>query len=163
MVQPKGLTGVETVMRNLNREIQKIKNRSMRGLIHAAILIRRDMETTPPLVPVDEGNLRASWFLVTARGNIGAGSGKFKQGKETQVDTARLSNDHSRAVGAAKGAVTGRPLVAIGFSAHYSVFQENDNTGQRKRPGAGGGFFESALRRNEPRILYEIRKEARIK
>ena len=57
-----GLKGMDVVMANLNREILKIEGRSMKGLIEASIIIRRDMEKTPPLIPVDTGNLRASWF-----------------------------------------------------------------------------------------------------
>lgn len=57
-----GLKGLDTVLNNLNREIRNIKDRSMNGLIKSAILIRRDMDVTPPLIPVDTGNLRASWI-----------------------------------------------------------------------------------------------------
>ena len=49
-------------MKNLNKEIQGINNRSMSGLINATIIVRRDMEFTPPLIPIDTGNLRASYF-----------------------------------------------------------------------------------------------------
>ncbi len=53
---------MEAVMTNLNAAILKIEAGSMKGLIESAIIIRRDMEKTPPLIPVDTGNLRASWF-----------------------------------------------------------------------------------------------------
>ncbi len=56
------LKGMEAVMTNLNAAILKIEAGSMKGLIESAIIIRRDMEKTPPLIPVDTGNLRASWF-----------------------------------------------------------------------------------------------------
>lgn len=56
------LQGLENVVRNLNREIKAIEGRSMAGLIRAAILVRRDMDETPPLIPVDKGFLRGSWF-----------------------------------------------------------------------------------------------------
>ena len=55
--------GMDNVLRNLNKEIKKIEGYSMKGLIRSAILIRRDMDKTSPLVPVDEGNLRSSWFI----------------------------------------------------------------------------------------------------
>jgi hypothetical protein len=57
------LKGLEEVVRNLNREIKAIEGRSLKGLIRAAIIVRRDMDATPPLVPIDTGNLRASWFV----------------------------------------------------------------------------------------------------
>ena len=53
---------VQDIMKNINRELDKIKGRSMKGMIRAAIWLRRDMEYTPPLIPVDTGNLRSSWF-----------------------------------------------------------------------------------------------------
>lgn len=54
--------GLNTVMNNLNKEITAIKGRTAEGLIESAVLVRRSMEETPPLVPVDTGNLRQSWF-----------------------------------------------------------------------------------------------------
>ena len=58
------LKGLNTVLKNLNKEVKKIKGRSMKGLIRSAAIIRRDMEFTPPLIPVDTGNLRDSWFTM---------------------------------------------------------------------------------------------------
>lgn len=60
-----GLRGINNVVRNLNKELRKIKGRSLPGLIAAATIIRRDMDSTPPLIPVDTGNLRASWYTTT--------------------------------------------------------------------------------------------------
>jgi len=57
-----GLKGMDVVLSNLNKEILAIKGRSMAGLIEAAILIRRGMDKTSPMIPVDTGNLRDSWF-----------------------------------------------------------------------------------------------------
>ena len=62
-----GVKGMDIVLRNLAREIENIKERSLVGVLEAAALIRRDMDKTPPLIPVDIGNLRASWFVVTAK------------------------------------------------------------------------------------------------
>ena len=56
------IEGLAEVNKNLNNEIQKIKGRTMKGLIESAILVRVDMDKTPPLIPVDTGNLRHSWF-----------------------------------------------------------------------------------------------------
>jgi len=56
------IKGMDKILRNLNKEINKIEGGSMKGLIRAAIIVRRDMDKTHPLIPVDEGNLRGSWF-----------------------------------------------------------------------------------------------------
>ena len=62
-----GIKGMDVVLANLNREIVKMKVGAGAGLIEAAILIRRDMDKTPRLIPVDTGNLRASWFVNTVK------------------------------------------------------------------------------------------------
>jgi hypothetical protein len=56
------LKGLEAVIANLNKEIKAIEGRSLAGMIRAAVVVRRSTEETPPLTPVDLGNLRASWF-----------------------------------------------------------------------------------------------------
>jgi hypothetical protein len=57
-----GIRGTEEVKKNLTRIMGKRRIASMKGLILAAAFIRRDMELVPPLIPVDTGALRASWF-----------------------------------------------------------------------------------------------------
>jgi len=59
------IEGFDNVVSNLNKQIAKIKGVTMAGLIKSAIVIRRDMDITPPLIPVDVGNLRGSWTVVT--------------------------------------------------------------------------------------------------
>ena len=64
---------LDKVIGNLNREIKKIEGRSLKGLIRGSIIVRRSMDETEPLIPVDKGNLRASWFTdpqVTIKGPI---------------------------------------------------------------------------------------------
>ena len=57
------IAGFAKVKANLNKAILKIEGGSMKGLIEFAIIIRRDMDKTEPLIPVGKtGNLRASWF-----------------------------------------------------------------------------------------------------
>ena len=48
----------------MNMQYDEMKYKYLKGLIEAAIVIRRDMEDTPPLIPVSTGggNLRASYF-----------------------------------------------------------------------------------------------------
>lgn len=58
-----GIRGIEQVKKNLTRVMGKRRVASMKGLILAAAFIRRDMDLVPPLIPVDTGGLRASWFV----------------------------------------------------------------------------------------------------
>jgi hypothetical protein len=48
-------------MRNLNIELNKMRIGAAAGLVEAAEFIHSDTERTPPLTPVDTGNLRSSW------------------------------------------------------------------------------------------------------
>ncbi len=59
------IKGFAEVQKNLNKQIKKIEGASMAGLIEGAIIIRRDMDRTPPLIPILTGNLRDSWFTET--------------------------------------------------------------------------------------------------
>jgi hypothetical protein len=60
------ILGLDKVIKNLNSEIHKIEGRTMKGLILATILVQREVE---PKVPVDTGNLRASWFTTPVESN----------------------------------------------------------------------------------------------
>ena len=63
------LKGTKQVIANLNKEAQKLYGpKGERALIQAAVMIRRDMDKTPPKIPVDTGNLRGSWTTILVRG-----------------------------------------------------------------------------------------------
>lgn len=149
------LTGAEKVMKNLQKEIRKITGRSLKGSIKAVILIRRDMENTPPTIPVDLGNLRASWFTVSVLDASG-GSANFK-GEEA----GQMASDHQSVVAEAAGEL--KPTrVVFGFTARYTLAVHENMKVTFKRPGSGPKFFESALRRNHKKIIKVIQKEAKI-
>lgn len=88
----------ENVISNLNKEIQKIGNRTIKGLIKAVALIRRDMDKTPPLIPVNTGNLRSSWFTST-----------LLNSKNKKVVIAGFSANYAISVHEAVGASFKRP------------------------------------------------------
>lgn len=60
---PKALSieGFDNIIKNLNLEILAITQGSRDGLLDVAKHIRRDMEINQPFIPVDLGNLEASW------------------------------------------------------------------------------------------------------
>jgi hypothetical protein len=142
-----GLSGIAKVTKNIRRELSKIKNYGEAGLIEAAIVIRRDMDITPPVIPVDTGNLRASWFITSSSGVVQAGRG----------DTGAISSAASRSRSSRK------PLVIMGFSASYSVFVHEANYKQGKRPGSGPKFFEASLKRNAPLVVQLIKRSIKGK
>ena len=153
------LNGFSDIVKRLNNEIQAIKGRSMKGLIRASVLVRRDMENTPPLIPLDTGNLRASYYTVTAFTVSQGGTPSFKG-----EDADRLAFEHQAEVFEAQGVVHSiDPIVVMGFSAHYAVAVHENMEAEFQRPGAGPKFFENALQRNTSEMLRIIQQEAQIK
>jgi len=67
------LKGIQDLVKNINTHLDGLKIRSSKGMLHAAIFIRRDMEKTEPKIPVDTGNLRGSWFTNPVKGKFGPG------------------------------------------------------------------------------------------
>jgi hypothetical protein len=155
-----GIKRMDIVLRNLNKEIQAIEGRTMAGLIGAAAHIRSDMEKTPPLIPVDTGNLRSSWFVTTSKGvPVGGGTKRFKGDKKENA-----ASTHLETLEFEKGRI-GKGVIAIimGFSANYALWVHEMLGANFKRPDAGPKFFEAALKRNVNNILKIIRDHAKIK
>jgi len=142
MINGAKITGVETVTANLRKEILQIKGRSMAGLIKSGIIIRRDMEKTQPLTPVDTGNLRASWV-----------TGSFNTIKGPS-HTIGYSANYALWVHENTGAqFSGRkPTKRKGKK---SVFPGG-------RPGSGALWFQKAIERNYAKILQTIRDNAKV-
>lgn len=172
--------GFETIMNRLNLEINKIKGASLKGLIEAAALIRKDTEKTPKITPLDKGNLRSSWFVATALGkapddsyNTGFRNVKSEAARKAKVTglAARMAADRSSAIAemvlASKVAqATGRAMCVMGYSAHYAVYvHENMNATFHRHPlgVSGAKWFESAVYRNKDKVLQKIRENVIIK
>jgi hypothetical protein len=127
------LKGVDTVMANLNKEIQAIEGRSMKGLIESANLIRYSMDKDEPKIPVDTDNLRGSWFANPMR--------LLSKMFVRMGFTANYAAYVHEMIGPTK---TGKKI--------------NWN-----RTGSGPKFFEASIKRNKEKILKTIRDSARIK
>ncbi len=154
------LTGVEKVMANLNKEITKLKVKGMAGLIDGAIIIRRDMDTTPPLIPIDFANLRSSWYITTIAGLEAEDSDGF-----TGDNTSSMGTQHASIVSEAvsKAKSFPYPVVVMGFSAIYAAAVEEMKKKHRwKRPSSGPKFFESSIKRNSPLVLKIIANSTKI-
>ncbi len=157
----------------MNAEVKAIENRTMKGLIRAVFPVRRSMDTTTPAVPIDTGNLRASWFVVTSQKGVEAGGSPTwhttnREGKS--VDTSNLATSHAQALSEykAEAEAHSEPLVIMGFSANYAAKvheMEGANFRPRKKggPQPGAKFLQAAIRESEDEILRVIRKEAEIK
>jgi hypothetical protein len=176
------LTGFDKVMKNLNKEIAKIEGVCLSGLIKAAVVIRNDMDKTPPLIPINTGNLRASWFVVTRN--------------STESDPPNFEGDDAPKLDSQYGSVTGTskmylnklnvPAIVLGFTAHYAWYVHEmvganfagpahkikytgsgkitpDTLKYTRRAGAGAKFFESSLKRNSGKIIEIIKRDAGLR
>jgi hypothetical protein len=157
------IKGFEEVMSNLNREIQGIKQRNMKGLIMSAALVRRDTETTPPLTPVDLGNLRASWFVVTPKSvPVGKGTSMFRG-----PEASKMMTEHEETVIEAQGMVMAestaeKQFLIMGYSANYALYVHEMLGVTFQRPGAGPKWFEASVTRNSKKIVEIVRDNAQI-
>lgn len=158
------LEGFDRTLKGLNVELARIKGRCNAGLIEAAILIRRSTETTPPLTPVDLGNLRASWFVTTAKSSVaGEDTGNFK-GKVA----ANMRADHTRVVTESKSLIAANlsrkgEFIVIGYSANYALFVHEMLGAKFQRPQAGPKWFQAALERNRGEIIRKVAERAKIR
>lgn len=155
--------GVDTVLRNLNTQINKIKGNSLMGLIRGASFIKKAMDTTPPLIPIDTGNMRRSWFIITNNEGVRAGRNpSFSFDK--YADVRRLQSDHASAIATSGSAIKGKePAIALGFSAYYAWYVHENIGASFQRPKAGAKFFEAAIKSSTKQVLNMVRLEARIK
>lgn len=162
---------------NLNREINEIKNRTNKGLILAAIEVRRDMEATPPRIPVDYGNLKASWFIVTKKSadpiskSMQVKTASFRKADTPEI-LAKLREGHRQAMSEAESTMAQYPIgVMMGFSAFYSApvhemiqsLRNDPNRKPRWNNGSAPKFFQAALYRNFDRIIMIVKTNAQIK
>lgn len=160
------ITGKGDITESLRNQLKNIEDKGLRGLVNAALYIRRDMDTTSPTIPVDLGNLRASSYVISSTGAIHAGYGTalFK-GPRAGI----LNKDHKRTIGARRTALkrykTAR--VELGFTAFYAVWVHENNFNGRQakswtRPGSGPHFLAAAVQRNASLIADMVKKEVEI-
>jgi len=153
------LRGIKNITDNLNKELGKMKKASVKGLIEASIIIRRDMDKTPPIIPIDQGNLRSSWFVTTANKTAKGQSPKFKGD-----NAGKMNADHNRVISSAKGIAMGFrwPVVVMGFTAEYATDVHEDQEKERKRPNSGAHFFKASLDRNKREVLKTLAENTKI-
>lgn len=172
-----GVHGFEQLMKRLNAELLKLEGRAIRGLVIAADEIRVATESTPPLTPVDLGNLRASWFTVTSqkdklkypevRNEMGK---RVREGRFRGPQAAMLKKDYVNVKKLAEAEISSQDdlhIVMMGYTAHYAVHVHegpHGNIGANfQRPGAGIKWFEAAIGRNAKKILKLVADNAQIK
>jgi len=157
-----GIQGLDLVVARLNTEIKQIEGATNKGLIMAAAHVRRDMEKTQPLTPVDLGNLRASWFVASASG-LAAGTG-LKQFKGPKA--AELAAKHSSNTAQARSDLPRSKTkigIIMGYTANYAWYVHEMIGKKFKKAGSGPKWFEAALGRNKKKILQIIGDNVKIR
>lgn len=164
------ITGLREIEANINKEIASIEDASIRGLVGAAAHLRKQTDKIPPKVPVDWGNLRASWFTVTAKGSVAAGKGTsgFRGPKGQEI-----ANHHDLVVSDAKGEAArltrkGRSVfVVVGYSANYAAAVHEGPGGRKdvqfKREGAAIKWLQTHMEEDKGEMLEKIKEEIRMR
>lgn len=154
--------GINSIINNLNKKLAEIEFKTAKGFIKAGGMVRNDMENNPPLIPLDLGNLRASWFYIV-KGYVPRSRGMF-QGKTPaeKKKAALMAAEHKRLLGELKSVVEGerKPNMIMGFSANYAaaVHEKRGANVRWKRPNSGPDFFRLALYRNRKKIVDVIKQ-----
>ena len=171
VIRVKGLTQVLT---RLNQEIGKIEGASQEGLIRAADLIHKETEKGAFRVPIDLGNLRHSFFTVTASAKIGKGGGKSRtpEGRTAMFvgpKAGEIASGHTNMLtemmGKAKALSTMSkgPFLIMGYSANYAMWVHEMMGAKFQRRGAGPKWFENAIKSKQGEILEIIKRNAKIR
>jgi hypothetical protein len=164
------IRGMERVVDNLNAAIGRMIYKSERGLVEAALHIRTETETKPYATPLDIGNLRASWFIVSpsrTEKDPDGFSGHFKNNRKRGFTSGQFRAWHTEAVTEAKALVGMDPnkiTVMMGYSAIYAmwVHENTEATFKERSPAAGPKWFQNALNRNHKKMLKIIRETSKI-
>lgn len=160
---PSHVTGLDNVLRNLNETIVRMRKRTVVGLIDAAKIVLDDTDKTPPLIPVDYGNLRHSRFIVSSLGNsyrnfytfVGPQAEKIQEGHQETI--AEAMED------VAQNSTEKFPLVVFGFSAFYHEWVHEMVGANFQRANSGAKYLEASMKRNKRKMIEAIRKEVRLK
>lgn len=157
------MEGTEEVIKNLNKLMEEIQEKTIKGVSRAALFLRRK---SLELTPEDTGNLKESCFVVWSGGTIGAGkSPNFQEGGQNAFsgkDVDKLYSQHSKMLAAVQSLYGNRSVIhaAVNYSAWYALFvheiKKNHPIGQWK-------FLETAMVDNENEILRIIAETVKSK
>ena len=164
---------LQNLIYNLNKEASKIQGKTQQGLIRAVAKIHQETEKGAVITPVDLGNLRQSWFYVTANAKIIAGgsigktvsenTGSFK-GKKAGEYAAQHSSMKAEKQAEAKAlsAKNNGPFIIFGYSVNYALWVHEMMDATFKRPGSGPKWFETAIKNQTSNVLKILQETAKI-
>ena len=152
--------GIARTVRSVQKELNKIKNKSLDGLYEAALLVLRDSDL---MTPIDLGNLRASGYVLQRGGKVSNTSPSFvaeKKGSTSKANPTQMASDHQGTISKNKKLVDGpkRFGVIVGYTAFYAIYVHENlaashDTGQAK-------FLEESISKNRKEIIRIVKKRA---
>lgn len=122
------LSGIDAMAKRINAELMALKTKSAAGMVVAASAILKDADETPPVTPVDLGNLRASTFVTPLKKPI----------TQDPYVIFGYNSNYAAAVHEMMESPSGKPI-------NWS------------RPGSGPKWFEAAIKRNAKRVIHLIK------
>ena len=135
------MQSMERVLKNLNKELNKIYNKTSEGMISAMLDTLRRAQKLCPVA--SSGNLRASGFVIWGKKRTPKGAANFKDTEFQRLSASAMSAHHASVLSDTRNqifAVAGlKPRQgAIGFSAAYAL-----RTHENPRSGHTGGSSPS--------------------
>jgi hypothetical protein len=163
------LRGLDKVTVNLQKKVMAIEGLTARGLLEAVSFLREQMDYVSPTIPVDVGNLRASWFITTkgskGEGILFAGKSQSESFKGNPTVIGQLEQSRNQALKAAKEQLKDVKIgIGFGFSAYYAAYV-HEMLGEDiawTREGSGAKWFQAAIKREKQTMLMIIKDNAQI-
>jgi hypothetical protein len=177
------MDGIRSVVEGINKELMNIRGHTLGGLIKATALIRHETEHGAVKTPVDLGNLRASWFVVSSKGSIvrGGGAGHTPEGMSKSFkgpNAESIAKGHTGMLKEMQGKVNilsniyKGPFVIMGYSANYTFYvhemigvvgyKSKENPRGWSRSGSGPKWFEAALKKHRNNIVKIVGSNQKI-
>lgn len=134
------MSSMEKTLKTLEKEVNKIYNKTSEGMIAAMLdTLRRAQKLTPVVF----GNLRASGFVIWGKSRTPKGAAKFKDNPFSGLSASEMDSQHSSVMSKARSQIVSagglKPRMgAIGFSAAYAL-----KTHENPRSGNTGGVSPS--------------------
>jgi len=161
------IKGLNIVLTRLNREIEQIEGRSVQGLIKGAGYVRRKTEKSFPKVPRDLGNLKASWFVVTASGAVQGGEEAMMDRSFVGPNAQSISSSYQGAVWEAQAEARklgglGKKFIIFGYGANYA-FWVHEMVGANFENDTGPKWLQTHLSNSIGMIVKIVAENARVK
>ena len=168
------IEGVSKVFANINARLARLEGATVSGLIKAAAVIHNETEQGSVKTPIDLGNLRHSWFVVTSSSKIMAGGGTSRTpeggaGSFSGPSASKFAAGHQSMLVEMKGRaealskVYSGPFLIMGYSVDYAMWVHEMVGAKFKTEGTDAKWFQAALNKHQDSIVEIVASNARIR